>query len=145
MNLEIRSPQTDAEWNAYYDLRYRILRKPLGQPMSTVKTEEDDTATHFALYEDKQLKAIARLDLKENSGAQVRFVAVDTELQGKGFGKKLMLGIEEYCKQHKIQKIELQARENAVDFYLSLDYKLIEKTNLLFGLVQHYLMTKVLK
>lgn len=142
MSIEIRSPQTDLEWKDYYDLRYRILRKPLGQPMSEVKTAEDDTATHFALYEENKLKAIARLDLKENSGAQVRFVAVDTELQGKGFGKKLMLGIEEYCKQQGIEKIELQARENAVQFYLSLDYKLIEKTNLLFGLVQHYLMTK---
>ena len=142
MSLEIRSPQSELEWKDYYDLRFRILREPLGQPFSEVKTTEDDTATHFALYEDKHLKAIARLDLKENSVAQVRFVAVDTELQGKGFGKKLMLGIEEYCKQHAIQKIELQARENAVKFYLNLDYELIEKTNLLFGLVQHYLMTK---
>ena len=106
MSIEIRSPQTDLEWKDYYDLRYRILRKPLGQPVSEVKTAEDDTATHFALYEENKLKAIARLDLKENSGAQVRFVAVDTELQGKGFGKKLMLNIEEYCKQNKIQKIE---------------------------------------
>ena len=145
MSIEIRSPQTDLEWKDYYDLRYRILRKPLGQPVSEVKTAEDDTATHFALYEENKLKAIARLDLKENSGAQVRFVAVDTELQGKGFGKKLMLNIEEYCKQQGIEKIELQARENAVDFYLSLDYVLVEKTNLLFGLVQHYLMTKVLE
>lgn len=142
MSLEIRSPKTELEWIHYYDLRYRILREPLGQPISEVKTAEDDTATHFALYEDKQLKAIARLDLKENASAQVRFVAVDTELQGKGFGKKLMLAIEEYCKQNGIQKIELQARENAVEFYLSLNYLLVEKTNLLFGLVQHYLMTK---
>ena len=142
MSLEIRSPQSELEWEDYYDLRYRILRKPLGQPVSEVKTAEDETATHFALYDDNQLKAIARLDLKENSVAQVRFVAVDSELQGKGFGKKLMLNIEDYCKKNAIQKIELQARENAVKFYLSLDYELIEKTNLLFGLVQHYLMTK---
>ena len=142
MSLEIRSPKTELEWEHYYDLRYRILRKPLGQPVSEVKTAEDDTATHFALYEENKLKAIARLDLKENSGAQVRFVAVDSELQGKGFGKKLMLNIEEYCKQRGIEKIELQSRENAVDFYLSLNYVLVEKTNLLFGFVQHYLMTK---
>jgi ribosomal protein S18 acetylase RimI-like enzyme len=142
MSIEIRSPKTDLEWKDYYDLRYRILRKPLNQAIGSEKTTEDETGIHFALYEENQLKAIARLDINENSRAQVRFVAVDTELQGKGFGKKLMLHVEEYCKQQGIEKIELQARENAVDFYLSLDYVLVEKTHLLFGLVQHYLMTK---
>ena len=50
MSLEIRSPQSELEWKDYYDLRYRILRVPLGQPFSEVKTTEDDSATHFALY-----------------------------------------------------------------------------------------------
>lgn len=144
MSLEIRSPQTELEWIHYYDLRYRILREPLGQPISEVKTAEDDTATHFALYEDKQLKAIARLDLKENASAQVRFVAVENKSQGKGFGKKIMLEIENYCKQNQLVKIELQARENAVPFYLSLNYELIEPTHLLFGKIQHFLMVKEL-
>lgn len=140
--MEIRAPQTDLEWRNYYDLRYRILRKPLQQPVGSEKNDGDETGIHFALFENQVLKAIARLDLQAEKMAQVRFVAVENNVQGKGFGKKMMLEIENYCKQNNLVKIELQARENAVPFYLSLHYELIEPTHLLFGKVQHFLMSK---
>lgn len=140
--MEIRTPQSDLEWKHYFDLRFRILRKPLQQPLGSEKNEGDTTGIHFALYEYQVLKAIARLDLQAENVAQVRFVAVEDNSQGKGFGKKIMLEIENYCKQNQLIKIELQARENAVPFYLSLDYELIEPTHLLFDKVQHFLMVK---
>ncbi len=141
--MEIRAPQTDLEWRNYYDLRYRILRKPLQQPVGSEKNDGDETGIHFALFENQVLKAIARLDLQAEKMAQVRFVAVENNVQGKGFGKKMMLEIENYCKQNNLVKIELQARENAVPFYLRLNYELIEPTHLLFGKIQHFLMVKV--
>ena len=140
--MEIRAPQNNLEWENYFDLRFRILRKPLQQPIGSEKNEGDATGIHFALYENQVLKAIARLDLQDENMAQVRFVAVENNSQGKGFGKKLMLEIENYCKQNQLIKIELQARENAVPFYLSLDYELIKPTHLLFGKIQHFLMVK---
>jgi hypothetical protein len=36
----------------------------------------------------------------------------------------------------------LHARDYAVDFYLRLDYTLIEASHKLFGVLQHYLMEK---
>jgi hypothetical protein len=36
----------------------------------------------------------------------------------------------------------LHAREVALDFYKKLDYELVEKSHLLFGEIQHYLMVK---
>lgn len=143
--MEIRTPKTDLEWENYFDLRFRILRKPLQQALGSEKNEGDATGIHFALYENQVLKAIARLDLQDENMAQVRFVAVEDNSQGKGFGKKIMLEIENYCKQNQLVKIELQARENAVPFYLSLDYELIERTHLLFGKIQHFLMTKQIR
>ncbi len=140
--MEIRTPQTELEWKNYYDLRYRILRKPLLQPAGSERNEGDATGIHFALYEDLVLKAIARLDFQAENSAQVRFVAVENDAQGKGFGKKIMLEIEKYCRKNQLVKIELQARENAVPFYLSLHYELVEPTHLLFGKIQHFLMTK---
>lgn len=140
--MEIRTPQTDLEWENYFDLRFRILRKPLQQPVGSEKNDGDATGIHFALYENQVLKAIARLDLQTEKVAQVRFVAVENNSQEKGFGKKIMLEIEDYCKQNQLVKIELQARENAVPFYLSLQYELIEPTHVLFEKIQHFLMTK---
>lgn len=140
--IEIRTPQTAQEWEAYYDLRYGVLRKPLNQALGSEKNEGDATGIHFALFESRVIKAIARLDLQENNIAQVRFVAVETETQGKGYGKKIMEAVEVECSKRGIQKIILHARDYAVDFYLKLNYKLVEKSYKLFDVLQHYLMEK---
>ena len=144
MNPEIRSPKSSEEWDAYYDLRYRILREPLAQKRGSERNEGDETGIHFALFEDGIIRAIARLDANEESSMQVRFVAVESNEQGKGYGKKIMEATEQAAREFGIAKIVLHARENALDFYRNLGYVLIEKSHNLFGLVQHYYMEKVL-
>lgn len=140
--MNIRIPTTEKEWEEYYDLRYRILRKPLGKPVGSEKNDGDKTGKHFALYSHNQLKAIARLDQAGRDISQVRFVAVEENTQGQGFGKKIMRAVEFDSKKSGNQKMILQARENALEFYLKLDYKVIKKTHLLFDQVQHYLLEK---
>jgi predicted GNAT family N-acyltransferase len=140
--IEIRSPQTENEWQEYYDLRYRVLRKPLNQPIGSEKNEGDKTGIHFALFKSKKLLAIARLDIQEDNQAQVRFVAVENNQQGKGYGFSIMQAVEKKCLDLKINKIILHARDYAVDFYLKQDYKLIEPSYKLFDALQHYLMEK---
>ncbi len=139
---EIRSPKNTIEWENYYDLRYRVLRLPWNQPLSSTKTPEDETAEHFALYNHNELRAIARLDILENHKAQIRFVATEPNYQGQGYGKELMLAIEEYCQANNINEIILEARENAVNFYLSLDYERLEEGKLLFEEIKHWWMRK---
>lgn len=141
----IRLPATVSEWETYYDLRYRVLREPLGQPRGSEQNDGDHTGQHFAYWENNRLLAIARLDKDSDTSIyQIRFVAVEFNQQGKGIGKQLMLAVEDEVKAQNGKKIILQARENAVDFYKSLGYELIEKTHLLFGQIQHYLMQKEL-
>jgi len=145
MEITIRTPQTEQEWNEYYDLRYRILRQPWNQPIGSERNEGDETGKHFALFEDKKLKAIARLDVQSEKQVQVRFMAVEKDIQRKGYGKKVMLAIENHSKNEGYSEIILHARELAIPFYESLEYELVEKSHLLFGEIQHYLMNKFIK
>ena len=142
MEIEIRVPKNEVEWEQYYDLRYRILRQPWNQPQGSERNEGDETGLHFALYENEIIKAIARLDINDEKSAQVRFMAVETEIQRKGYGKQVMLAIENYCKTKNISEIILHAREIAIPFYESLGYQLVEKSHLLFNEIQHFLMIK---
>jgi len=143
MALEIRKPQ-DHEWDAYYDLRYRVLRKPLNQVRGSEKNDGDTTGIHFALYENRILKAIARLDRHDDTTAQVRFVAVESTEQGKGYGRLIMEATEQHAAAEGNMKMILHARDYAVDFYLRLGYTLIEPSHKLFGVLQHFLMEKSL-
>lgn len=140
--MEIRAPHNDSEWQEYFNLRYELLRKPWNQPLGSERNDGDKTAEHFALFWENEIVAIARLDTIDSETGQVRFVATSQTHQGKGFGKHLMNSVELKAKEMGLKKNILQARENAVDFYLSQDYSLVEKTHLLFGEIQHYLMEK---
>jgi predicted GNAT family N-acyltransferase len=142
MGIEIRTPQTEKEWEAYYDLRYRILREPLDQPRGSERNDGDETGEHFALYDNSVLKAIARLDHSGEQIAQVRFVAVEGNQQGMGYGRLIMEATEKRAKERGDEKMILHARDYAVDFYLRLGYTLIEPSHKLFGVLQHYLMEK---
>jgi GNAT superfamily N-acetyltransferase len=115
MEIEIRVPKIEVEWEQYYDLRYRILRQPWNQPRGSERNEGDETGMHFALYEIEILKAIARLDINDEKSAQVRFMAVETEIQRKGYGKQVMLAIENYCKSISVSEIVLHARDQEFD------------------------------
>lgn len=141
--IEIRSPRTASEWDAYYDLRYRALREPLDQPRGSERNDGDETGIHFALYDDGILKAIARLDQASEGVSQVRFVAVELNSQGKGYGRKIMEEVERVSRNSGNTKMILHARDYAVDFYLRLNYTVIEKSHKLYGVLQHFLMEKL--
>lgn len=144
MSIEIRQPQSPEEWESYYDLRYRVLRAPLNQERGSERNDQDAIGQHFALYDDEKLKAIARLDRADDGIAQVRFVAVDIDSQGKSYGKKIMEAVESAAAERGDTLMILHARDYAVIFYQKLGYDLIEESYKLFDVLQHYLMHKVL-
>jgi ribosomal protein S18 acetylase RimI-like enzyme len=142
MEIEIRSPKTNSEWENYYDLRFRVLREPWQQPRGSEKNEGDNIGIHMALFQFGIIKAIARLDVTEENIGQVRFVAVETSNQGKGFGNLIMGEVEKVSIARGDTQMILHAREQAVGFYLNQGYQLVEKSHLLFDKIQHYLMEK---
>lgn len=140
--MEIRVPKSEKEWGSYYDLRYEVLRKPLGKPIGSERNEGDVIGKHFALFDNDVIRAIARLDHVDKNTCQVRFVAVSSEFQGKGYGKLIMFAVEAEGKKEGYSKLILHARDYAVEFYKKLDYKLKGESYRLFDVLQHYLMEK---
>jgi predicted GNAT family N-acyltransferase len=120
------------------------LREPLNQPIGSERNEGDAAGIHFSLYDDSVIKAIARLDQASKTTSQVRFVAVEMNSQGKGYGREIMNATEQKSKERGNTKMILNARDYAVDFYLKLNYKLIEPSYKLFDVLQHFLMEKEL-
>ena len=140
--MEIRAPKNAKEWDDYYDLRYRVLREPLGKERGSEHNEGDETGIHFALFNGEKILGIARLDKVDDSTCQVRFVAVETNTQGSGLGKKIMTEVENTAKNIGYEKMVLHARDYALPFYEKLDYELIGASYKLFDVLQHYEMHK---
>jgi N-acetylglutamate synthase-like GNAT family acetyltransferase len=141
----IRSPQNESEWEAYYKLRYDVLRAPWGQAKGSEETADEAQHQHFAFFNDaNQIIGVGRLDQTAPHAGQIRFMAVAANQQGKGIGKMIMNEIEAVCKAKGFLQIILHAREVALPFYQKLGYQLVEPSHLLFGEIQHYLMQKTL-
>ena len=141
----IRSPQTDAEWQAYFKLRYDVLRAPWGQATGSEQTPDENLHQHFAYFTaENQIIGVGRLDRITAQTTQIRFMAVADAQQGKGIGKALMEEMESVSKELGIQKIILHAREVALPFYQQLGYQLDTPSHLLFGKIQHFLMHKLI-
>lgn len=141
----IRSPQNQTEWQAYFELRFDILRAPWGQAKGSEQTADETQHQHFAFFNDaNQIIGVGRLDQTAPHVGQVRFMAVAANQQGKGIGKVIMNEIEAVCKAKGYLQIILHAREVALPFYQKLGYQMVEPSHLLFGEIQHYLMQKTL-
>jgi N-acetylglutamate synthase-like GNAT family acetyltransferase len=141
--IRIIEPQSPQEFEAYYLVRYNILRKPWNQPLGSEKDNNELESIHaMAVNENNEVLGVCRLQFNSKTEAQLRFMGVTDEAQGLGIGRLLIDYMEHKAKNHGTKTMILQARDNAVDFYKKCGYSVKEKTFLLWDLIQHYLMTK---
>jgi predicted GNAT family N-acyltransferase len=143
--MKIIAPELPAELEQYYRLRYEVLRQPWQQPAGSERANDDDTATHAMLIDENgQPLGVGRLHRHSSEEAQIRFMAIRPDQQGKGLGDLILKYLETIARQWQVKQLTLQARENALNFYRRNGFKEVEKSYLLFGEIQHYKMAKIL-
>ena len=145
--MKIIEPNSSAEFEQYYNLRYEVLRKPWLQPKGSEKDDGDKSSIHRMIIDESNGKAVAvgRLQFNTSEEAQIRYMAVSDNYQLKGYGNIIVKTLEDIALNKGIRNIILQARENALKFYWKNGYEIIEKSYLLFDEIQHWLMVKELK
>lgn len=122
-------------------LRDKILRKPLGMVYTKEFLEAEKNEFHIAAFNNTDIVGILLLRKLNDKLLKMRQVAVDSYLQGKGIGKKLVTFSEQFAKERGGEKIELNARDTAVKFYISLNYKKVGAMFKEIG-INHYKMEK---
>jgi N-acetylglutamate synthase-like GNAT family acetyltransferase len=138
----VQIANTQNQIDAIIDLRYDILRKPWNQPKETSSDGMEDTAINAFILDNAKVIACGRLQDNGEGLGQIRYMAVDSDYQGKGLGKLIVIKLEEEARNINLRTVELQARENAVEFYKSQGYAVKETSFKLWDIIQHYLMTK---
>ncbi len=142
----MKCPDSEILWGQYYQLRYDVLRKPWQQAAGSEIDPSDDSpqTTHAAALVNNELVAVGRLHLVDADTAQVRYMAVSPAHQGKGMGGKVLQHLENEGKKQGVKKIILQARENAINFYLRHGYTITGEGIVLFGVIPHKWMEKII-
>lgn len=123
------------------ELRYEILRKPLGLHYTPEQLAGEADQMHFAAIYDNKVIGILLIEKLNDTSCKMRQVAVATEFQNKGIGKKLVEFAERELENRRINSIILHARDTAIPFYLSLNYSIISDTFYEVG-IPHKKMSK---
>jgi N-acetylglutamate synthase-like GNAT family acetyltransferase len=144
-SLNLRPPESEQEWEAYFKLRWQILRAPWNQPPGSEKDELETSAWHFAAFIDNhKLIATGRLHKTNKTDGQIRYMAVSETYQSQGIGCQILKALESQARQEGLNKILLNARESAVGFYQKQGYQVAGREHTLFGSIHHFRMEKSL-
>jgi len=105
----------------------------------------DDSAFHlFLLDSTRKPLACGRLHFNAPDKAQVRFMAVDENKRGRGWERRILEGLEAEATRRGTQKLVLNARDNATEFYAELGYVVVGEAETLFGAIRHVRTSKSL-
>jgi len=137
-------PSSIIEFKDYYYFRWLYLRKPLNQKLGTEKDSFENKSIHKMIIYENKIIAVGRVHKILKFKYQIRYFAVDVEFRRKNIGSLLMQSLEEDIKNKGGKFIVLNSREDAIDFYKTLNYSIIKKTNILYGKIQHYEMLKII-
>ena len=123
-NYSIKSPENKEEWDNYLLFRWEVLRKPLGMSKDSLADSIEDESFHLmGIDEEKNVIASGRVHFNSKNEAQIRYMAVDENFKRKGVGTEIVKELENYAISKGIVNMILNARENAISFYLSLGYE----------------------
>tara|TARA_B100000686_G_scaffold28345_1_gene28421 strand:+ start:968 stop:1408 length:441 start_codon:yes stop_codon:yes gene_type:complete len=122
-NYFIRPPESKEEWKNYFIFRWELLRKPLGMSKESLEDDLEDSSYHLmGIDNENNVIASGRVHFNDNNQAQIRYMAVKDSYKRKGIGSEIVTKLEDYASSKGAKKMVLNARENALSFYLSLGY-----------------------
>ena len=74
-NIKYRTPLNSDEFEKYDLFRWRILRKPIGKSIDSLKDKYENSSYHLIGVSDNEVIACGRLHFNSDSEAQIRYMA----------------------------------------------------------------------
>jgi predicted GNAT family N-acyltransferase len=113
------------DYESELKLRDDTLRKPLGLSLFDEDLSNEKNDYHLGAFLEEQLTGIVILTILSETDIKMRQLGVAQLYRGKNIAKELVLYAEKFASELGYKKIELNARETVVEFYLKLGYKIV--------------------
>ncbi len=124
------------------ELRNAALRVPLGLNLYDENLEPERQQLHFGLFDAAgELVACVIGAPLSPTEAKIRQMAVRGDLQGKGYGRRIMQGLEAQLAHRGFRHLAMHARMTTVGFYAKLGYATVGDEFLEVG-IPHVSMEK---
>jgi predicted GNAT family N-acyltransferase len=106
-----------------YELRQSILRAPLGMDLSRENLRAERDQPHFGIFLCGEIlvACVIAATLSEDE-IKIRQMAVRSDLQGQGYGRALMIHVQDRLAAGGTRILSLHARSHVAGFYESLGF-----------------------
>jgi len=104
------------------DLRFQMLRKPLGLSFSKEDLEAEKNDILIGFFDEEKLEGCCILTKEDEKTVRLRQMAVLSGLQGKGIGRVIMTFAENIARDRGFKRLNMHARKTAKGFYEKLGY-----------------------
>lgn len=131
------------EYRQMINLRYEILRKPLGLQFTEEELDREKEDILIGAFDDDRILACCLLTRLDPSTVKLRQMAVENSQQGKGIGATMMNFAENVARDRGYKVMAMHARKTATGFYEKLGYR-VEGDEFQEVTIPHYLMKKKL-
>jgi len=112
------------EYQQMLDLRYQMLRKPLGLYFTKEHMEAEARDILIGCFDEEKLEGCCILTEIDPKTVRLRQMAVSSGLQGKGIGRVLMSFAENIARDRGYRRLTMHARKSAVGFYEKNGFKI---------------------
>ena len=126
------------------DLRYEILRKPLGLAFSEDELEKEKEDILIGAFDDEKLLACCLITREKGNTCRLRQMAVQNNMQGKGIGATMMNFAENVARDRGFRTMSMHARKSAIGFYEKLGYR-VDGDEFQEVTIPHFVMLKTLR
>jgi predicted GNAT family N-acyltransferase len=113
---------SDALLEAELDLRWRVLRAPLGHPREATRFPFEEESLHLVAMEGAEVVGCVLFHPEGLDTGRLFQMAVEPGRQGKHIGQQLVRALEAEVERRGFRTVTLHAREGAVGFYARLGY-----------------------
>jgi GNAT superfamily N-acetyltransferase len=120
-NLKLSMRLDNATLEKMHEIRIKVLF-PDGNYDRNHPDDSNPNNYCFVFMDENTAVGTVRLDFLSDKVAAIRLVAILPECQGKKMGSKMIAAVEEYAKQHGVQKLVTNAAIDVERFYKSIGY-----------------------
>jgi ribosomal protein S18 acetylase RimI-like enzyme len=126
------------------DLRWRVLRRPLGLQRDAVAFPFEADSLHLVALDGGRVVGCVLFHPEGTGTGRLFQMAVEPDRQGTGLGTRLLRALEEEVARRGFREITLHARDTAVGFYARLGYVPVGAPYVDFG-IRHQNMRRLLQ
>jgi N-acetylglutamate synthase-like GNAT family acetyltransferase len=141
MNVEVREPRTEAEFEEYLALRWRLLRAPHGEPRDD-DAEADSASVHLIACVDGRIVGAGCLRMVGRHTVHHRQLAVDADYRTSRVGTALSDAMHRQAAAMGARRAVIYARTDSIGYFEKRDFYRIGAAGTAHGGIEHIRMEK---